>query len=231
MWGAIFHMMRMARDAVIPPREPAPPLESAPANGWEPWDGPLEKRPHNRAEMIALLGDPTRGQLYLKKPDPKWVKANIVELHGPTAFLPVLAKSYFPIHRLIEPYAREAFRRAEISCPGVIRREGTWGYNFRRIRHDTPEKAKAAGRPLRPLSLHSYGCAIDVNPDWNGGKQFGPGDTPTPWSVRWMKIWPQCLPREIVLAFESCGFEWGGRWRGYCDPMHFEWIGHDDVRV
>lgn len=184
---------------------------------FEPFDGPLKYRPHTRAEVIHLFGDPTRGGLYLKVPDPKWEKANIVDVHGDAAFLPVLAPSYFPIHRLIEPYAREAFRRAELAAPGHIQRKGTWGYNFRHMRHD----------PKMPLSYHSYGIAIDINPDNNRAKTFGPGKTPKPWSAQWWKHWPQGLPEGVVEAFESCGFAWGGRWKGYVDNMHFEWRGND----
>jgi len=27
------------------------------------------------------------------------------------------------------------------------------------------------------------------------------------------------------------GFAWGGRWKGYCDPMHFELVGKSDAQV
>lgn len=228
---------RAVRDGVFGVTEPPPPiaqvsdLDSAMAGKWLPWDGPLTARPRNRAELIALLGDPTRGGLYLKVADPKWVKRSIVELHGETAFLPVLAPSYFPIHRLLETYAREAFRRADLSCPGYIQRKGTWGYNHRRIRHDTPAKAKKEGRPLRPLSLHALGAAIDINPQDNRTRTFAPGKAPEPWSPEWSALWPRGLPPAVVEAFESCGWAWGGRWRGFCDPMHFQWVGTDEIRV
>ena len=38
----------------------------------------------------------------------------------------------------------------------------------------------------------------------------------------WRRLWPDGLPRAFVEAFEGAGFEWGGRWRGYVDPMHFQ---------
>lgn len=187
---------------------------------FEAFDGPLERRPRTRAEVIDVFGDPTRGGLYLKVADPKWAARNIVELHGDDAFLPCLAPSYFPIHRLIEPYAREAFRRAELAAPGYIQRRGTWGYNFRHIRHDV----------TMPLSYHAFGIAIDVNPDDNKAVTFKAA-APAPWSPDWLRMWPRGVPRGVVAAFESCGFSWGGRWQGFCDPMHLEFVGKRDTKV
>jgi hypothetical protein len=185
------------------------------------FDGPLSERPKNRNEVLEMFGDPSRGGAYKHDADPTWRAQNIVELHGNNAFLPVLAKSYFPIHHDIEPYAREAFERAEAALPGYIRRAGTWGYNFRHIRHN----------PNFPLSYHSWGIAIDVNPGDNSAFDFGAGQTPAPWSAVWLKRWPRGVPEAIVSAFESCGFSWGGHWRGYCDPMHFEWLGASPTQV
>jgi len=66
-------------------------------------------------------------------------------------------------------------------------------------------------RPMRGsarLSMHAYGCAIDIaasiNPMGKPNGYFG-GDHP----------W--------VVAFEKEGWTWGGRWKGRSyDPMHFQ---------
>jgi hypothetical protein len=179
------------------------------------FDGQIAHRPRDRDEVIAAFGDPSRSGMYTANADPTWYARNIVELHGTDAFLPVLARSYFPIHHEIEPYAREAFKRAEAAAPGYVQRPGTWGFNFRHMRHD----------PSLPLSYHSWGIAIDVNPDDNVAASFQPGERPAPWSVEWTKRWPRGVPVGVVAAFESCRFCWGGRWTTYCDPMHFEWAG------
>jgi hypothetical protein len=193
-----------------------PVSPAAPAGvEFAPFDGPLAQRPRDRRECNRMFGDPTRGGAYVNDADPSWRAHHIIELHGDEAFLPVLAKSYFPIHHDIEPYAREAFRRAESAVPGYIQRPGTWGYNFRHMRHD----------PKMPLSYHSWGIAIDVNPATNSAVSFGADKYPAPWCPEWNKRWPKGVPQAIVLAFESCGFRWGGRWTDYCDPMHFEWLG------
>lgn len=59
--------------------------------------------------------------------------------------------------------------------------------------------------PEKPLSRHSYGCAVDFDPEQN--KCGTPGSIP---------LW-------VVGIFESWGFTWGGRWKKPNDPMHFEW--------
>ena len=58
--------------------------------------------------------------------------------------------------------------------------------------------------PSRPLSLHAWGLALDINPDEN------------PYGVE------STLNPKLVEIFETYGFEWGGRWKTP-DPMHFQW--------
>jgi hypothetical protein len=64
------------------------------------------------------------------------------------------------------------------------------------------------------LSMHSFGIALDVNPDlpyWRWEKH--PETMPA-----------QCkaFPPEILAAFEAEGFIWGGKWASF-DLMHFEY--------
>ena len=59
--------------------------------------------------------------------------------------------------------------------------------------------------PRLPLSLHSWAIAVDINaartqPGTHG--DLDPGS---------------------VDVFERYGFQWGGRWKPYCDPMHFQY--------
>lgn len=69
-------------------------------------------------------------------------------------------------------------------------------YNFRLMRNGSR------------LSMHSYGCAIDLDPANN---QLG--DT-TPKIAKYPFI---------TKAFEDQGATWGGRWAGSsCDGMHFQ---------
>ena len=65
-----------------------------------------------------------------------------------------------------------------------------------------------AFRPQRTgskLSAHSWGIAIDLNPESNPQGSAGNMDA------------------ELIDIFRSAGFEWGGDWQGKArDPMHFQ---------
>ena len=170
----------------------------------------IEQRPRDRKAAAALFGDPAGGDPAANAVDPAWEKANIVELHGRDA-IPGLERWYFHTHRLMEPIMRAAFAGANAACPGYINRAAS--FVFRRVRHGAET----------PLSYHAFGIAVDVNPSDNSGRWIS--RPPVPWSDAWYKLWPMGVPRGVVEAFEDQGFSWGGLWRGYVDPMHFEWVG------
>lgn len=204
------------RKATTPPPIPSTDAEvlamEAEIDAVPAFDGPLERIPRNRAEVYATFGNPGTGH-----PDPAWEKANIVEKRD----LPgVPHKWYFQCHRLVEPYIREALRRALLADPDYEIVTAA-SYVFRHQRHD----------PKRPLSYHSWGIAFDIDPSLNSGKTFDVKKTPPPWSKEWRKHWPKGLSQEFVEAVESVGFAWGGRWRGYIDPMHFEFVGKSTAQV
>jgi hypothetical protein len=135
--------------------------------------------------------------------------------------LPMIPRGRIYCHRLVEPYIREALRRCQISCPDYkITRFGC--FNFRHQRHD----------PDRPLSRHSWGIAVDVNPSENRGIYFKKGEQPEAFSDLWFDHWPKGMPREFVEAWQSVGWAWGADWdedgkstdHTYLDPMHFELV-------
>lgn len=64
-------------------------------------------------------------------------------------------------------------------------------------------------RGLNIPSVHSWGAAIDFDPDKNEmGKKWEKGKG--------------MMPLEVVEIFEAEGWSWGGRWKTRPDPMHFE---------
>lgn len=161
-----------------------------------------------------------------------WYEKNIIvcrDSKGQQPTLPgVSTNRWVKVHRQVEPFFREAMRRAKEACPeyfelfgGVVR---FGAFNYRHMRHD----------PSKPLSRHSWGICCDIEAKWNSGKSFRKGECPAPWSDEWWKVYPQGMPKPIVDAFYSCGFAWGGDWDGdgegadqkYSDPMHFQWYGN-----
>jgi hypothetical protein len=70
-------------------------------------------------------------------------------------------------------------------------------YNFRRMRGGAR------------LSMHSWGIAIDLDPDKNPlGKPYKPNSG--------------MMPMHVVNIFERHGWTWGGRWGNRADCQHFQ---------
>lgn len=63
------------------------------------------------------------------------------------------------------------------------------------------------------MSAHSFGLAVDLNPQLGAYWQWSKGVTHPS---------QKTYPTEIVRIFENNGFVWGGKWREY-DLMHFEY--------
>ncbi len=180
------------------------------------FDGPLDFIPSNRREVYDLFGDPGTKA----RPNRKWRKENIITVRDLPGVPP---KWHFKVHRLAEPYMREGLRRAEIASDYQVERAGC--FVLRHIQHN----------PAKPLSLHSWGIAVDVDPEFNFARRLKRGEGPTPWTDEWNAIWPRSVDHPFVEAMESAGFTWGGVWgrsgddfaeraarASYFDPMHFE---------
>ena len=175
--------------------------------------------PRTRAEANTLYGYPGDAD----KPDLAWQRKNMVMATG----LPGdWGKGRLYVHRLAEAHLREALKRCEEA--GVLDYIDKLGcYNHRRIRFS---KNGA-------LSYHSYGVAIDINPGQNQAwsrvaegalgldHERRRGRVPRPFKPGWKLCWPNGMPAELVEAFESAGWTWGGRWEHFVDAMHFELVG------
>lgn len=93
--------------------------------------------------------------------------------------------------------------QSQITSTSYIIKDGG-GYNWR-ANVNNPKK----------LSLHSFGVAIDINPDQNPNyKKTSAGE-----------ICKTDIPTDIINALRNNGFKWGGDFSTVCDSMHFEWHG------
>lgn len=121
-------------------------------------------------------------------PDPAWIRSSIG-----TATVPILGP--VTCNRLMLPQLRGAL--AEVQAAGLAGslHPGQYGgcYNPRFIDHN----------PSEPISLHTWGIAIDLDV---AGNQRGTAGR---------------MDRRVVAIFKRWGFAWGGDW-AYTDPMHFE---------
>lgn len=187
-------------DPPVPTQEESPPREE-----WKPFEGPLERIPVGRTEMIKVYGDPDvsykeDGSVVVSK---KWANQHGVTVSA--ALIPGYEHRMW-MHKLVAPYFREAMRRSVEVAP--------W-YKFEKIgcfapRHQRHDKT-------RPLSDHTWGIAFDINPSKNKAFYRKEGD-PKPFEAEWIRY--SNIPSSVVEAWESVGFEWGGRWETFCDPMH-----------
>jgi D-alanyl-D-alanine carboxypeptidase len=75
------------------------------------------------------------------------------------------------------------------------------------------------------LSVHSFGIAFDINPEFGQYWQYGLASSLNEQEVRERKIrlvYKNKIPLDIVTVFEKHGFIWGGKWYHF-DGMHFEY--------
>jgi hypothetical protein len=122
------------------------------------------------------------------RPDPSWVEANIVQ-----GEVPILG--FVTCHRFLFPRLAGAMDQIEeLGLADLINPRQYGGcYVPRFIDRD----------PSKPLSMHAFGLAVDLNVQDNPLGSAGNMD-----------------PR-VVEVFDDWGFEWGGFW-DRPDPMHFE---------
>ncbi len=187
-------LLRVGQRLEIPGRRDLAPPAPAPAPVPA---APGLRPPHGLEAIVAEFGDL---YAYLRNDgtlDPRWETEQLARAALPFA-IPLSWDTTKQVrnlscHRKLVPVFRAVF--TEIERRGLRDAVKTYGgcFNFR------------AKRSSGKLSTHSWGIAIDLNPETNAMGR--PGD----------------MPRELVDVFESIGFTWGGRWSGRGkDPMHFQ---------
>jgi peptidoglycan hydrolase-like protein with peptidoglycan-binding domain len=191
-----------------PPATAAPAAPAAPsARGLTPLRSDGTIAPLSEQEIRDLYGDIDT----VPKPGSKgWVDVvSTGKPGGPQlklkrlqhAALQAIAPQGLEVHELAEPYFRKVFD--DIQAAGLaghlVKTGGTLA--SRHIGQD----------PARRLSSHTWGIAIDLNPDQNGWDKTPAADGQ-----------PGSLSR-IVPLFAKHGFAWGGDFKNSpLDGMHFE---------
>lgn len=123
------------------------------------------------------------------KGDPLWEHDNLVVIRNAAG-----TGCNVQIHRLLAQHFEGTLKEAIGATGYKIKQLG--GYCARHQRND----------PALPLSLHSYGIAVDIN--W----------ATNPMSRKLITD----MPDEFVHIFEDSGWNWGGRWK-FPDAMHFQY--------
>ena len=153
--------------------------------------------PRGRDQIIETFGDIFS---YIRPDhtlDPKWQLDSLVTIplpfSLPLSWDPARQVQHMTCHKLLSPVFEEVFQT--ISSEGLQSQLTSFGgcFSFRPERNGTR------------LSSHSWGIAIDLNPESN---QQGTAGNMDP---------------SVVSIFRNAGFTWGGEWQGRTrDPMHFQ---------
>lgn len=154
------------------------------------------------AAMNDFYGDPDAN--HDGRADPVWMKANLVRVKPPyrmkwswageVATITVHRRCAESLLRALEGIARHYGSQAAIERARMHLCGGA--FNFRLMRGGSN------------LSVHSWGAAIDLDPERNGlGRRYAES--------------LGMMPMAVVEIFAGEGWEWGGRW-SRPDAMHFQ---------
>ncbi|MGE5364372.1 MAG: M15 family metallopeptidase [Bacteroidota bacterium] len=115
----------------------------------------------------------------------------------------IMLEEKFPIARVIP------VQRYDWSDELSMKDNNTSAFNYRRV------------KGTRIMSKHSYGRAIDINPQQN---PFFKRGKYSPAGAVYRKDQPGTLTAgsRIVKEFKKRGWRWGGEWRSSKDYQHFE---------
>jgi hypothetical protein len=158
--------------------------------------GPLNP-PCGLNEIMATFGDIFSYLLSDHSLDPRWQAEYMVTIALPFPLVLSWDQSRsverMTCHRLLQPVFERCF--GELEGAGLQSKLTSFGgcFSFRPQHRGTK------------LSTHSWGIAIDLDPELN--PQGSPGH----------------MDAGIVKIFREAGFKWGGEWQGaQHDPMHFQ---------
>jgi hypothetical protein len=153
--------------------------------------------PSGLAGIVREFGDIGRFVMADGELDGRWEAESLARVDLPFALLlawdHARSVSGFRCHRRLTGIFGEVFAR--LVAAGLQSKVRSFGGCFMYRPQRTGSK----------LSTHSWGIAVDVNPETNGLGTAGDMDA------------------EVVEVFRDAGFTWGGDWSGHGrDPMHFQ---------
>ncbi|MCU1493318.1 MAG: hypothetical protein JWO62_1082 [Acidimicrobiaceae bacterium] len=146
------------------------------------------------------------------RPHMGWMIVNAAVTSQVLAIFSKLYAERFPIQQMV---TEEAFHGSD---PASMAADNTSGFNCR--------YAVAAGPPQ--WSVHAYGEAIDVNTVQNPYVEGGvvqPAAGATYLDRGLYRPGMAVKGGELVQAFASVGWQWGGRWTSTPDYQHFSLTG------
>ena len=153
--------------------------------------------PHGIEQIIATFGDIFAYLRTNHSLDPRWETDVLAEIALPFPIPLSWDRSHqvgrIRCHKLLQSIFRDVFDA--IQNAGLQQAITSFGgcYSFRSQRTGTK------------LSAHSWGIAIDLNPESNAQGTAGDMDP------------------ALIAIFQEAGFTWGGEWQGSArDPMHFQ---------
>lgn len=164
------------------PRAAIAPFTTSPATG-------AITRPRGLWQVVQAFGDPANNHA-------AWRRANIVRAYAPAGFIFDTQeggpRDYVQVHRKLKPHFEALFQ--------AIARAGLWNaiqpvsgpYAFRKKRRG------------KGLSIHSFGIAIDIQPNLHPPEQI--------------RSYPSL---RVVEIFRDYGFHWGIFFKTP-DPHHFQ---------
>ena len=158
---------------------------------------PILTPPSGLDEIVATFGNPAD---YVRSDgtlDPQWQADFLTTVTSPFPMLLSWDHSRYMNHFLCHTRLAEIFSSAfaNIQAEGLHATVASFGGCF----------AFRQQRTGARLSAHSWGIAIDLNPETNPQGSKGNMDS------------------RLVALFRSAGFTWGGDWEGKRkDPMHFQ---------
>ena len=135
---------------------------------------------------------------------PKWEANNLVKFIPPwQMYYAGKPLQYFRIHKKCHDSLARIFGTIAAKADHMPQVLNRWGvtvfggsYNYRLIRGSSSR-----------LSMHAYGCSIDLDPERNAMGDKTPNFA---------------LCKEVLDAFAYEGWVWGGHWTGRPDAMHWQ---------